>query len=305
MTGLANPRPMVNKLTRSLAARRERFMGADSIRGPGEILLASSRMQRNVVRLAAVFGALAVLAVSGPATAITYGTIDPGHPNVGAILFFSLRLNRWVEFCSGSLVSARVFLTAGHCTDGLAARGAGPDRIRVSFSPDLFAKNARWLEIESYATDPDYNWGPTSDPHDIGAIVLAKPVRDITPAKLAPVGYLDGLAASGVLAAATFINVGYGADENLEPTGVRMISHSSFLSLHNAWLYMSQNNHSDGGGTCFGDSGGPTFYDDGTTEWIVATVSWGDAQCVATNINYRADLQVGQDFVYGVIAETS
>src|SRR3989454_1834851 len=44
-------------------------------------------------------------------------------------------------------------------------------------------------------------------------------------------------------------------------TGDRQISTSSFRNLHDAWLYMSQNNHHGDGGTCFGDSGGPTFLD--------------------------------------------
>jgi secreted trypsin-like serine protease len=44
------------------------------------------------------------------------------------------------------------------------------------------------------------------------------------------------------------------------------------------------------GGTCFGDSGGPSFWvDDDGNEIVVAVTSTGDAQCVATGLNYRVD----------------
>jgi hypothetical protein len=258
--------------------------------------------------LAAVLGVFAVLAISTPAGAITYGTIEVGHPFVGAIIVDLTQIRPdigIIEWCSGTLVSPKVFLTAGHCVEPLTRLGIPTNKVWVSFAVNIWQNPNSWRSVASWELHPDYNWGPTSDPHDIGALVLKKAVRDIAPARIAPVGFLDGLADAGVLSSATFINVGYGSNESFQVDGWRKISHSSFLSLHNAWLYMSQNIHSDGGGTCFGDSGGPTFYDDGTAEWIVATVSWGDAECVATNINYRADLQVGQDFVYGVIADTS
>jgi secreted trypsin-like serine protease len=258
-----------------------------------------------VWHVAGIVAVVAALVAVGPAGAITFGSVDTEHTNVGAILVFSLRSQRWFEFCSGTLVSERIFLTAGHCTDALLDAGVGMGRIRVSFALDLFARGARWLEVEAVMNHPDYNWGPTSDPHDVGVIVLKHAVRNLAPATLAPVGTLDALEAAGALDGASFTVVGYGADETGSPTGVRMVAFSEFLSLHDAWLYMSQNPNTGDSGTCGGDSGGPTFFEVGGAEVLVAITSWGDAVCLATGINYRMDLASSQAFVADAIAATS
>src|SRR2546426_4119325 len=87
-------------------------------------------------------------------------------------------------------------------------------------------------------------------------------------------------------------------------TGDRQISTSSFRNLHDAWLYMSQNIHHGDGGTCFGDSGGPTFFVDPSShvEYIVAVTSWGDSVCKSTNNNYRVDLESSRAFIDDMIA---
>jgi hypothetical protein len=259
-----------------------------------------------VGQVVGVVGVILLVALAARSDGITWGTIDTTHPNVGGILI--VRANGMLgEFCSGTLVSARVFLTAGHCTDALASRAIPASRLRVSFSPNLFAAGAVYLDVSGYHTDPDYRWGPTSDPHDLGVIVLATAVTGVAFGVPAPANYLDGLADAGLLQAARFINVGYGDNQNFTVTGDRQISYSGFRNLHDAWLYMSQNIHLGNGGTCYGDSGGPTFFIDPTshTEYIVATTSWGDSPCKSTNNNYRVDIPSSLDFIHTMIAENS
>ena len=60
--------------------------------------------------------AVAMLMASTPALAITFGQPDGGnHPEVG-LLVVKLDDGTLIPFCSGTMVSERVFLTAGHCT---------------------------------------------------------------------------------------------------------------------------------------------------------------------------------------------
>ena len=267
------------------------------------MLTSSSSVRRLALRVSLVL-ALALALVSTPAGAITYGVLDTTHPYVGAIIVdlegrFGLGILEW---CSGTLIAPQVFLTAGHCTDALAAYEIPLDKIWVSFALNIWQDPRSWRPIGSYVTHPEYWWGPNSDPHDLGAVVLAKPVRGIDPGVVAPLGYLDRLSEARQLAGAVFANVGYGSDETGEVTGWREISHSEFRSLHNAWLYMSQNIQTGSGGTCFGDSGGPTFHRSGASEVLVAVTSWGDAMCVATNNNYRVDTESSQRFIAGLLA---
>jgi len=69
--------------------------------------------------LAAGLGAALLLGAlfAAPASAITHGALDGNdHPQVGLLTVHSAD-GHYLWRCSGTLISARVFLTAGHCTE--------------------------------------------------------------------------------------------------------------------------------------------------------------------------------------------
>jgi len=80
--------------------------------------------------LALVAALVAMVMVASPAGAITYGEPDAGeHPYVGFMIFFDPNEPGWFS-CSGTLLDANTFLTAGHCTFGIGTEGEvvlGPD----------------------------------------------------------------------------------------------------------------------------------------------------------------------------------
>jgi hypothetical protein len=147
---------------------------------------------------------------------------------------------------------------------------------------------------------------------DVGLVILQEPADGIERATLPEAGFLDGLRAEGKLRdrgqAAGFTVVGYGdllewpPPQFVDPQGVRYVAESAFLNLRDSWLHMSQN-HAPGlenEGTCYGDSGGPTFWtavEGGDPEILVAVTSWGDMQCVSTGTAYRIDTPVSLDFI--------
>jgi secreted trypsin-like serine protease len=241
-----------------------------------------------------------------PAAAITWGQPDTAHTNVGAMVVDWPDYGPW-QFCTGTLVHPQVFLTAGHCTDAVAEYGL--QTVWVNFDQDAVNPGTLLL-VDQVITHPDYAWGG-SDPHDVGALVLAAPVTGITPAVLPYAGFLDDLKKAGALrtgrTGARFVVVGYGGSLNWPPPEIyyedeRQWAESEYKALTKVWLHMFQNRLSGDGGTCYGDSGGPAFWvaPDGA-ETLVGITSWGDAQCIATGFDYRVDIPATLDFLQSVI----
>jgi secreted trypsin-like serine protease len=264
-----------------------------------------------------VSGLLLVLMIVGwaaPARAITWGDPDDTglYPFVGA---FMVELNdgRVLQFCSGTLIHERVFLTAAHCTDYVEELmdDGRVVAVYVSFDWDVTPDaNPALLDVAEIITHPDYAWGG-SNPHDVGALVLAEPVEGIDPVAYADEGFLETLKKERQLRegrnGARFEVVGYGGILAWPPPQItyedqRRYASSEYVALVPTWLHLSQNRLHDNGGTCFGDSGGPGFWRiDDETVILVGITSWGDAQCVATGFDYRVDIPDTLDFIDDVI----
>ena len=252
---------------------------------------------RTRVRLFALTIALvALLASVVPAGAITWGQPDNGrHPSTGAMVeTYSGVLG---AYCSGTLISPTVFLTAAHCGDDGA-------RVQVSFNETI--DNSARVYAGTFYGHPLYP-GPQDNPYDIAVVVFDKAVKGITPAKLPSAGLLDSMQARGGLTSQQFTSVGYGSQETKTGPGphelvyldVREYSVGTFNSLGQAYLRISQNPATGNGGTCYGDSGGPNFLGAGKGETtIIAGITiTGDWWCRSTNVTYRLDTQDARDFL--------
>jgi hypothetical protein len=251
-----------------------------------------------------------ILAVGAlPAAAITGGELDgEGHPNVGLMIADIDGEPQWR--CSGTLIAPRVFLTAGHCV------GDGATGARVWFDTDL-TDNQEYpyggeTSIEGTPIPhPDYNWGD-SDPHDVGVVILDEAV-EIELATLPDPDLLaqlkkDRILREGGPEGAYFTSVGYGGTLASWPPPVlaydkiRRVAESEYVALTQVHLHLSQKAVFEESGTCFGDSGGPSFWvdpeDPEGKEIVVAVTSTGDAQCVATGLNYRVDVPETLDWIF-------
>jgi Trypsin len=262
-------------------------------------------MRKLTLAGALVASAAALMIGVAPAGAITGGTIDgTRHPEAGAMLAdFGDGLS---VLCSGTLISPRVFLSAGHCTAFLASVGIGAHDVYVTFDPSWDPANPGTAYRGTYYTDPQYGYsgqGGASDPHDIAVIVLDQAIQGITPARLPSAGLLDRLP----LKSATFTAVGYGTVRDIKTTGphafyfdgTRRWVEQGFLSLQKAWLKLNMNFATGNGGSCYGDSGGPHFYGGPDSNNLVATTITGDAVCVATDKDYRLDTASAMSFLSG------
>jgi V8-like Glu-specific endopeptidase len=231
---------------------------------------------------------LVSLTFAAPAGAITFGSADgSGHPNVGGLVAAKAYADGTWIYCSGTLVSPTVFLTAAHCAEGA--------RVRVTFSSAY--QDGDKTYTGTWHADPAYNQSQ-SDPHDIAVVVLDKPIKDIAPARLPEAGSLSKLSGSQ-----QFTSVGYGAYAVTNQPGgheylyddVRGVATGTLNSINPAWLRISMNPSHGDGGTCYGDSGGPNFL--GSSDIVAATTITGDAVCRSTNVDYRLDTASARGFL--------
>jgi hypothetical protein len=229
------------------------------------------------------------------AHAITAGGELDGnaHPYVGLMVAQDATGNPLWR-CSGTLISASLFLTAGHCTESPAAH------VEIWFDADVQSG----IPANGYPYDGDAGGKPFTHPqydpnafflHDLGVVVLDQAVKMKTYGRLPEPDVLDVLATQRGLQDVTFTAVGYGL-QRINPVflveqRVRMFATPHLIQINTGFTgdhsLLLSNNHSTGG-TCFGDSGGPNFI--GTSNIVGGVTSFGiNGNCAGTGGVYRVD----------------
>ena len=199
----------------------------------------------------ALLGALTLaIMMAAPVSAITYGEEDNGeHPYVGMMLFYDPVAESWYS-CSGTLLDADTFLTAGHCTYGIGVGGevdadnTGGTDVWVTFAEDvdlstwparadyegdpegLYDARSAWLEANPLWSEgvaiphPDYdNFSRFPVNYDVGLVQLTEAnALPTTYGELAPIGTAERLAgATGRNRNSALVeNVGYGT-QSVQP----------------------------------------------------------------------------------------
>jgi hypothetical protein len=234
---------------------------------------------------------LSLLVLAVPASAITDGELDGNrHPYVGLMVAQDADGNPLWR-CSGTLLSSKLFLTAGHCTEAPAAH------IEIWFAADVESG----IPGNGYPFDGDVGGTPYTHPeydpnafflHDLGTVVLD------TPMSMAAYGALPGLNQFDSLKprnSTRFTAVGYGL-QRINPAQVtalrvRMLAQPHLIQINRGIVgdySLLLSNNASTGGTCFGDSGGPNFF--GSSNVIAGVTSFGlNGSCGGTGGVYRVD----------------
>jgi hypothetical protein len=259
-------------------------------------------MRRVVLVLATM--ALAILVAGGVAKAIINGEPDRGpkaHPYVGALVTVPTSgqfKGQRIPVCSGTLISPKVFLTAGHCTDLLMKEDLPS---YVSFDP-TYKPGASRLQKGTPYTHPKFcNAAKEGCPrYDAGVIVLKEPVRMATHGALPKAGLVDTLREGQRLTAVGYCATRYKIGGGLRPQpiypGDRNRATVRLLNTKDSAegeMFVKTTGVSLTGGkgasSCHGDSGGPLFMPNQRT--IVGVTSFGIAPlCRGPAYYQRMDL---------------
>jgi hypothetical protein len=180
-----------------------------------------------------------------------------------------------------------------------------PDRNEERYDDWSAALDASptWHEAESTFTHPEYV-DAAFLLHDLGVVELSEPVTGLSEYGTLPEeDYLDRYYSKGAKRGALFESVGYGLEasgpkfafggDTRRKADRRLVSFKGAYGYRNIAVMFSHAGRGTTGGTCFGDSGGPTF--DITTpriaeqNIIVAVTSFGlNYNCNASG-SYRID----------------
>jgi secreted trypsin-like serine protease len=241
---------------------------------------------KKTLGLLAALGAVVLLGAL-PAAAITNGSLDGNdHPYVGLLAAGDGAGHTWL--CSGTLISARVFVTAGHCTYG----ANGPVRVYMSDAPQG-GTDVTGTAYTVPGFDPGAFWL-----HDVGVVVLHSSVTLTKYGSLPAPDALDGLKPG---AHTTFTTLGYGVQKYFPDQGassgkdqwtpVRMVADPHLVTIGNPSLgaqSMVVSANAATGGACYGDSGGPNLL--GNSNTIAAITSFAKSPtCGGTSGVFRLD----------------
>ncbi len=215
------------------------------------------------------------------AQAILQGTPDPdGDPSV---VFLAMRTKTGGGgFCTGTVVSPHVVLTAAHCVDPSELGGAIAD-VRIYLGavqgPTAVQDTRNWVVAAETHFDPDFNLDGTLT-HDNGLVITSEPLpRTPVPLLLQPLADADR--------GRTMRLVGFGLHRyNDDLSYGSRYETTAVIRDFNDQLINYQGNAQS---ICNGDSGGPSLLAVDGVEHVAGVHSYGLAGCIGLAHDSRVD----------------
>jgi secreted trypsin-like serine protease len=238
---------------------------------------------------------------------ITHGELD-GNAHPAVVLVVADVGGRPAFRCSGTLISPKRVVTAGHCTHN----GAGEPLItgmRIFTESDVENGNNNFpfagpntVEAASWHAHPLFPTAPFFL-NDVGIIKLKKAVK-LSASKYGALPKLDQLDALSPGNSTRFTAVGYGLQRInpvfVEDELIRMNAEPHLIQINvpgfTGDFSLLLSNNASTGGTCFGDSGGPNYL--GSSNVIAGVTSFGlNGNCAGTGGVFRLDRDNVLDFL--------
>jgi hypothetical protein len=218
--------------------------------------------------------------------AIVGGVTDPAHPYVVMVG------DSTEGFCSGTLISKRTVITAGHCWFP-----QGQDPISTVYFDVGTPERRKAVSVAQSVRSPGFD--PNTLSHDLTVVQLSED------APVQPAALLRETIDS-TFVGPDFTWVGYGYDDSkMNGFGTRRVARfpinligpvadipplsaappTATTSIDETQFYFRRPDEN----TCVGDSGGPAFVVRGGLERHAGVTSFGDHDCVYDGVDARTD----------------
>ncbi len=224
--------------------------------------------------------------------------VNPAHRAVVALTWGSGPSN----FCSGTLITPDVVLTAAHCLENISVT-----LLEVFFGNDVDGAGERRDAVEM-AFHPLWDTNNLHHGYDLGLVRLASPA----PADATPVPHLPAaLGLSQTDEGTSLEHVGFGRTEN-NTSGLKLTAMALLGRVCDGpeSCPFGGTNVAPGafgypmaaGGPCKGDSGGPAFLWRNGQEYVAGVTSYGDEFCEYFGVSMRPDAHAAwiDAFIAGV-----
>jgi secreted trypsin-like serine protease len=209
-------------------------------------------------------------------------------------------------FCTGTLITSTVVLTAAHCLDtakgGTTFKTRAPNTVAIYVGDQPSSGTGAVYAVTETLIHPSYN--RVALRNDIALMRLASPVAGVTPVPHLPASL--GFTSADIGTPVNF--AGFGKTETNSigtklqvtiPLGGLGCTVAGCGNAGDSATQISYAQSGGVGGPCSGDSGGPAFITRGGQVYVGATTSYGDAGCTIYGVSNRADAFEGwiDDFI--------
>ncbi len=265
-----------------------------------------------LLRFLTAFAALLALAVTAPAAgAIVGGTDQTSDAFAAPLAFLTITDSSGPGWCTGTLISPTVVMTAAHCVYETSRRGnllgvSKPSEIAVRVGSRNVSNATLGTKagVVAVLPQPFYRWDGSRHNHDVALLALDRAMPQAPAA----------LAEQQPDAGKPLLIAGYGStstNDNTRPSALKealidaadpgsctLVSES----FDPSWLFCgaaSTDPALPGGTSCYGDSGGPAFAYENTADNLVVEgiISYGSQHSCEYSRSYLVLVSSERGFI--------